>query len=154
MHGREMPEQDESGKTLLLGALLDGVPETAVLGSTLIAGSGIGVPVLAAIFLSNLPEGIGGASDMRTSGVSRGRIFMLWSGVTLICAASSAIGYQVLARCGRTKPSRSSRHLRPAASWQCSRSRCSPTPTPGEAAERGSMTVFGFALAYLLSTIG
>ncbi len=57
MHEREMPEQDESGKTLLLGALLDGVPETAVLGSTLLTGSGVGVPVLAAIFLSNLPGG-------------------------------------------------------------------------------------------------
>ena len=101
MHGREMPEQDESGRTLLLGALLDGVPESAVLGSTLLVGSGIGVPVLAAIFLSNLPEGIGGASDMRTSGVSKGRILALWTGVALICAASSASRLPGAGRRGR-----------------------------------------------------
>ena len=153
MHGREMPEQDESGRTLLLGALLDGVPETAVLGSTLIAGGGIGVPVLAAIFLSNLPEGIGGASDMRTSGVSRRRIFLLWSGVALICAASSAIGYQVLAGASDEAVAVVQAF---AAGGVLAMLAIEMLPNAHARGGRGAglMTVFGFALAYLLSTIG
>jgi ZIP family zinc transporter len=153
MHPREMPEQDESGKTLLLGALLDGVPETAVLGSTLIAGTGVGVPVLAAIFLSNLPEGIGGASDMRTTGVPRRRVLTLWTGVALICAAASGIGYEVLASAGNEALALLQAfaaggvlamlaiEMLPAAHARGGR-------------EAGLMTVLGFALAYLLSTIG
>ncbi|MDX6588322.1 MAG: zinc transporter, family [Solirubrobacterales bacterium] len=151
--GREMPEQDESGKTLLLGALLDGVPETAVLGSTLIAGSGIGVPVLAAIFLSNLPEGIGGASDMRTTGVPDRRVLALWTGVALICAASSGIGYEVLANAGDEAIAIVQAF---AAGGVLAMLAIEMLPEAHSRGGRGAglMTVFGFALAYLLSTIG
>ncbi len=153
MHGREMPEQDESGRTLLLGALLDGVPESAVLGSTLLVGNGIGVPVLAAIFLSNLPEGIGGASDMRNSGVSNGRILALWTGVALICAASSAVGYQVLADAGDEVVAIVQAF---AAGGVLAMLAIEMLPNAHSRGGRaaGLMTVLGFALAYLLSTLG
>ena len=153
MHGREMPAEDESGKTLLLGALLDGVPESAVLGSTLIAGSGIGVPVLAAIFLSNLPEGIGGAADMQKTGVPKRRILMLWGGVTLVCAAASAIGYEVLAGAGDEAIALVQAF---AAGGVLAMLAIEMLPTAHSRGgrEAGLMTVLGFALAYLLSTIG
>jgi zinc transporter, ZIP family len=153
MHPREMPEQDESGKTLLLGALLDGVPETAVLGSTLIAGTGIGVPVLAAIFLSNLPEGIGGASDMRTTGVPRSRVLALWTGVALICAAASGIGYEVLARAGDEAVALLQAFAAGGVLAMLAIEML-PTAHARGGREAGLMTVLGFALAYLLSTIG
>lgn len=153
MHGREMPAEDESGKTLLLGALLDGVPETAVLGSTLLAGGGVGVPVLAAIFLSNLPEGIGGASDMRTTGVSRRRVFGLWGGVALICALASGVGYAALAEAGDEAIALLQAF---AAGGVLAMLAIEMLPTAHSRGgrEAGLATVLGFALAYLLSTIG
>lgn len=152
MHDRETPAQDESGKTLLFGALLDGVPETAVLGTTLLTGS-IGVPVLAAIFLSNLPEGIGGASDMRRSGVSKRRILALWGGVTLICAAAAGIGYGVLENAGDTAVALLQAF---AAGGVLSMLAIEMLPSAHEKGgrETGLLTVLGFALAYLLSTVG
>ena len=56
---------------LILGAVLDGIPESIVLGLTLIGGEGIGITVLIAILLSNLPEGIAGTRDLVEIGLDR-----------------------------------------------------------------------------------
>ena len=89
-------EEEASGTALLLGALLDGVPESAVLGITLLVGGEIGVAMLAAVFISNLPEGIGGASGMRAAGRSERSILGAWALVAGVCALSSGLGYAVL----------------------------------------------------------
>lgn len=57
-----------AGLPLALGALLDGIPEQAVLGIGLATGEGVSVALLVAIFVSNLPEGVGSAADMRAAG--------------------------------------------------------------------------------------
>ncbi len=152
MHEREMPVQDESGKTLLLGALLDGVPETAVLGTTLLTGS-VGVPVLAAIFLSNLPEGIAGASDMRASGVTRGRVLALWAGVAVICAAAAGVGYQVLAGAGDEAVALLQAFAAGGVLAMLAIEMLPAAHAKGGRAS-GLIVVLGFALAYLLSTVG
>ena len=85
----------EGGTALALGAFLDGIPEQLVLGINLAAGSGVGVALLVAIFVSNLPESLGSADEMRKSGTSRGAILRLWVSVALICTAATAIGYLV-----------------------------------------------------------
>jgi ZIP family zinc transporter len=83
----------DPGTALALGAFLDGIPEQLVLGIGLAGGEGIGVGLLVAIFVSNLPEAIGSASEMRSSGTERRTILLLWSAVAAICALSSAVGY-------------------------------------------------------------
>src|SRR5215207_6537930 len=70
-----------AGLPLLLGALLDGIPEQVVLGIGLAAGEGVSVALLVAIFVSNLPEAIGSAIDMREAGTSVRSIRLLWLGV-------------------------------------------------------------------------
>jgi ZIP family zinc transporter len=52
----EGPQEDASGSALVLGALLDGIPESAAIGLSLVGGGGVGLPVVAAVFLSNVPE--------------------------------------------------------------------------------------------------
>ncbi len=92
--GRRGRAQGSSGGTALaLGAFLDGIPEQAVLGISLAAGQGIGVALLLAIFVSNLPEAMGSADEMRKAGKSRGTILRLWLVVAAICTVATVAGY-------------------------------------------------------------
>jgi zinc transporter, ZIP family len=81
------------GTALALGAFLDGIPEQAVLGISLAAGQGVGVALLLAIFVSNLPEAMGSADEMRRAGRSREVILRLWLAVATICAIATVAGY-------------------------------------------------------------
>jgi ZIP family zinc transporter len=84
-----------AGAALALGALLDGLPEQGVLGIGLGAGEPISIGLLAAIFVSNLPEAIGASSDLRQSGMSAKRINLLWIAVAIVCTASTVVGFAV-----------------------------------------------------------
>jgi ZIP family zinc transporter len=84
-----------AGLPLALGSLLDGIPEQAVLGIGLATGKGVSVALLVAIFVSNLPEGIGSAADMRTAGKSPAAVIRLWVVVAIVCALATLGGYAV-----------------------------------------------------------
>jgi len=84
-----------AGLPLALGSLLDGIPEQAVLGIGLATGKGVSVALLVAIFISNLPEAIGSASDMRSAGKSRKDVVTLWVTVTVVCALATLVGYVI-----------------------------------------------------------
>src|SRR3954447_16227429 len=87
------PPPADAGRALALGAFLDGVPEQMALGIGLAAGAGISVGVLVAIFVSNLPEAIGSATEMEKSGTAKRTIMRLWLAVGTICALASVAGY-------------------------------------------------------------
>lgn len=89
------------GMALLLGALLDGIPESIVLGASLLGGFGVSVSFLAAVFISNVPEGIAGARDLRDEGESGSRILRLWVMVALASGLAAGIGNLLL---GDTDP--------------------------------------------------
>ena len=84
-----------SGLPLALGSLLDGIPEQAVLGIGLAAGQGVSVALLVAVFVSNLPEAVGSAADMRAAGKSPATIIRLWVVVAAVCALATVGGYAV-----------------------------------------------------------
>ncbi len=86
-------EGSSSGTALALGAFLDGIPEQLVLGITVATGNGVGVSLLVAIFVSNLPEALGSAGDMSRSGRSREAILRLWLLVAGFCTLASLVGY-------------------------------------------------------------
>jgi len=81
------------GTALALGAFLDGIPEQIVLGIGIAAGEGVSVALLVAIFVSNLPEAIGSATDMRAGGTSLRQIRLLWFAVAVLCALATPLGY-------------------------------------------------------------
>jgi ZIP family zinc transporter len=89
-------EQAE-GNTLpiVLGTVLDGVPESIVLGVSLLDG-GISVAMLCAIFISNLPEAIAGTTGLQAAGWSRRGILALWTTVAAVSALACALGYVLL----------------------------------------------------------
>jgi ZIP family zinc transporter len=85
----------DPGSALALGAFLDGIPEQLVLGIGVATGGKVGLGLLVAIFVSNLPEAVGSASDMEHAGVSRSKVLGLWASVAAICVLASAVGYAV-----------------------------------------------------------
>ena len=78
---------------LAIGALLDGVPEQLVLGIGIAAGEGVSVGLLAAIFISNLPEAIGSATAMKEAGMRRVAILRLWGLIAIGCAVATPVGF-------------------------------------------------------------
>lgn len=148
-----MGEQSaESANALLLGAVLDGIPESAVLGITLLEGSGVGVAVLAAIFLSNLPEALSSTTGMRMTGQRTGHVLTTWAVVVVVSAISAALGYGLLAGASGNLVG-----LIQAFAGGAVLTMLVDTMIP-EAFARGHravglVTVLGFALAYLLSTL-
>lgn len=83
--------RDTNGKAIILGAALDGIPESIALGLSLLEKNGIGLLMLAAIFLSNLPESISSIDDLRKEGISTKQIYFTWSIVAI-----SSIGAAIL----------------------------------------------------------
>ena len=80
------------GAALALGAFLDGIPEQLVLGIGLASGEPVSAALLGAIFVSNLPEAIGGASDMRRHMTGR-HVRRNWIWIAAFCAAATVVGY-------------------------------------------------------------
>jgi ZIP family zinc transporter len=81
---------------IVLGIVLDGIPEAAVIGLSLLEGAGVSVAVIVAVFLSNLPEAIAATSGLAASGWKRGRIMGLWVVVAAVTGLASLAGYALL----------------------------------------------------------
>jgi zinc transporter, ZIP family len=91
----DRPGKSDAGAGLALGAFLDGIPEQLVLGLGIAVGEGVSVGLLAAIFVSNLPEAIGSATAMRSGGRSDQEIVRLWCAVAAVCTLASVLGYLI-----------------------------------------------------------
>ena len=93
--GRKDAEGQEGGSSLsiVLGTVLDGIPESMVIGLTIFEGGAVGAAYLAAVFLSNLPESISSTSGLLTSGWTKSRVLWMWIGIALVSGLASLAGY-------------------------------------------------------------
>jgi ZIP family zinc transporter len=80
---------------IVFGSVLDGVPESFVLGLTVLQG-GVSVALLVGVVLSNLPEGLSSSSGLRIAGWPRARVVRMWLIVIAVAALSAALGYALL----------------------------------------------------------
>jgi ZIP family zinc transporter len=97
--GDQQPSEDEqagSGAAIAVGALLDGIPESVVLGLSLLGGGGVSPAVLAAIFISNVPEGLSSAAGMKQARRSAGYVFGVWGGIAVASGVAALVGYLAL----------------------------------------------------------
>ncbi|MEV6525819.1 ZIP family zinc transporter [Longispora sp. NPDC051575] len=78
---------------VVLGIVLDGIPESIVLGLTLVGGTTVGWAVLAAVFLSNLPEAVAATVGLRARGWTGPHILGLWGLVTVVSGLAALFGY-------------------------------------------------------------
>lgn len=154
-HGRKRSDGRQAATSpfaLLLGIMLDGIPEAIVIGLTLLDGGSVGVAVIAAVFLSNLPESIAATTGLASAGWARPRIVGLWIVVTLITGLAALAGFALF-------DGASPRTIAfvTAFAGGAILTMLADTMMP-EAFEDGGRTVglattFGFALAFALTTL-
>lgn len=146
---RVRPASEGQGQSIVLGAILDGIPESIVLGAVLLAGGSFAPAFLAAVVLSNLPEGFSAAVDLRREGHTRLWICGLWIVVALASALAAAAAYGLFDEAGTAVP------IFQAFAAGALLTMLGDTMIPEAFQDSGDwagpVTVLGFALAFLLS---
>jgi len=150
------PTEDEvsgSGTAIALGATFDGIPESIVIGVSLLAGAGVGFVTVIAIFLSNFPEGLSGAVGMKKAGRSARYILGLWSAIAIISAGAAIAGNTLFAG---ASPAIIAIVMSVAAGAILAMLADTMMPEAFETAHdyAGLITVAGFLVAFFLSKLG
>jgi ZIP family zinc transporter len=139
-----------SGLALVLGALLDGIPESAAVGISLLGSGGVGVAMVAAVVISNIPESLSATTGLKASGRSTAWILGLWSLVVVSSTVAAVLGYNLL---GSASAGAVAFIQTFAAGAILTMLADTMMPEAVEYAGRlvGLLTVLGFAVAFLLS---
>jgi ZIP family zinc transporter len=93
--GQQPSEEQESGSGLAIaiGALLDGIPESIVIGLSLLEGGVVSFVAVIAVFLSDIPEGLSSAAGRKRAGRSAVYIFGVWGGIAIAAGIAALVGY-------------------------------------------------------------
>lgn len=138
---------------IVLGSLLDGIPESVAIGVSLLGGGTVGVAVVAAVFLSNVPESLSASSGLRVAGKSSRFIFGIWIAVLAVSTLSAALGYGLLAGVSPTVVA-SIQAFAAGAILTMLTDTMVPEAVEHAGSLVGLLTVLGFTSAFLLSMAG
>jgi zinc transporter, ZIP family len=78
---------------IVVGSVVDGVPESMILGIQVGAGATISLTFVVAVFISNLPQAMAPSADLRAGGWGARRLGFLWLVVVLACGAAALLGF-------------------------------------------------------------
>jgi ZIP family zinc transporter len=96
-----LKNENSSGVAILLGTILDGIPESVVIGLSLAGGQTVGAAMVVAVFLSNIPEALSASVGLAKSGWKVSRIYGLWVIIVAVSAAAAWAGFAIF---GDTSP--------------------------------------------------
>jgi ZIP family zinc transporter len=136
---------------IVLGSVLDGIPESFVLGLTVLQGS-VSVALLVGILLSNLPEGMSSSSGLRRAGWPRGKVVRMWLLVVAASAVSAAIGYAALDPASGQSGARAQAFAAGALLAMLADTML-PEAYDVEGTFTGALVVIGFAVSVMLSAL-
>lgn len=150
---RQQSADEGSGLAIAIGALLDGIPESVVIGVSLLAGPGVSMATVAAVFLSNVPEGLSSAAGMRKAGRSPAYVFGVWGAIALASAVAALVGNLAMAH---ASPAIVAAVTAVAAGAILAMLADTMMPEAFEVAHdyAGMITVVGFLAAFALSKLG
>lgn len=94
--GISVGSESGSGAAIFIGTLLDAIPESIILGMSVALGGAINIAVMTAVFISNLPEGAAGSTNLKAAGYSQKRIFWMWMILVLCSAVCAGLGYYLV----------------------------------------------------------
>ncbi|WP_373048544.1 ZIP family metal transporter [Vulgatibacter sp.] len=138
-----------SGRAIALGAVLDGIPESLVIGLSLLGGERTGIGLVAGFFLANIPQGLSSASGMLKARRSTRYIFGVWTGIPVSGGLASGAGLLLL---GGAPPAVLATILAFAAGGVLAMLAESMIPEAAEDAQpfTGLFAVLGFLCAFLI----
>jgi ZIP family zinc transporter len=84
---------EQSGLEILLGTAIDGIPESIVIGLSLIGGKSVALATAIAIFLSNIPEALSSTAELKKGGRSAAFVFGMWAAIMAMSGAFALVGY-------------------------------------------------------------
>ncbi len=146
-------EAPGSGLAIAVGALMDGIPESIAIGVTLLAGGGVSMAAVVAIFISNVPEGLSSSAGMKRAGRSKLYVFGVWAAIAVLSGGAAALGAAVF---GDLPPQAVAATLSCAAGAMLAM--IADTMVPEAFAEErnlaGFVTVAGFLAAFVLTKLG
>lgn len=153
---QQQPSESDSpgsGLAIAVGALLDGIPESVVIGTTMLAGGAVSWVAVVAIFLSNIPEGLSSSAGMKKAGRSVAYVFGVWAVIAAISGAAAWAGYALF---GRFSADVIAATTAVAAGAILSMLADTMIPEAFETAHNfaGLITVVGFLTAFVLSKLG
>ncbi|PNY79356.1 ZIP family metal transporter [Deinococcus koreensis] len=102
LHRKRSTGQQEGGQAsaIVLGTLMDGIPESVAIGVSLLAGGTLSWEFLAAVFLSNIPESLSASVGLKRAGHRPAHILGLWAAIAAASGLASGLGYAVLGSAG------------------------------------------------------
>jgi ZIP family zinc transporter len=144
---------DDSGLGIVLGTVLDGIPESAVLGMSLVGGGGVSFALLAGIWISNFPEALASTVNLSKAGMAKGKIRLMWLAILVLSGVAAALGFAVVdnisSRTGALVEAFAAGSLLTMIADEMA-----PEAFERSAIYAGLATVAGFALAVFLTSLG
>lgn len=147
------PEDSGSSIAVAVGALLDGIPESVVIGISLLSGGPVSSVTVAAVFISNVPEGLSSAAGMKRAGHRPLYVYGVWGGIALISGLAALLGNIALAGASPDLVAATTA-VAAGAILAMLVDTMIPEATESTHEYTGLITVGGFLLAFVLSKLG
>lgn len=152
-HKKYYDVEESTGWGIVLGAILDGVPESIALGIGLLLNPTVGLLVLVGIFSSNLPEGISSAYDLKKQHKSNKQIILIWTIVALTSLIFVVLGYTIFSNLSSSVVA-TFESLAAGAILAMLASTMMPEAYKESGVNASLATVFGFLIIFIISKAG